>query len=676
MIVKKIRRKIIKTNIRLRIQLLIVLITVTLIPIIAVSTTTYVTTIGKITELSLNNLKSDSYNTMNNLEVKIKSLDSTIKGVASQPAFLVGLEMANSVNAKMDTATYSGIQLSMRNVVEGSEGLIETMYLCNKNGKVIASAAKKSKTSGIVNFYDMQLFERIRKDTNNEVLVGNYITLKEANKKVIPVTKPVKSLAGFSGTITALVDYDKFFKLDKSKIKSEIIVLDSGFKIIYDTDNTKVNSKIPIKGAVYDENLTYMDSGIKKIAHLEKSGLANWTVCAQMSHSKVMLPVNQYILILIIVLVLSLLLATIISIIYSKYISKPVVELTTQIKKIEEGFLEVHFTEKSNISEINSLRNAFKKMVSNLNILISGISSASKEIDEMSALMYSEASESFEKSEYTQKSISNINVNIKNQADNTNYAAAEIKSLAAQIATTREHSNNVYNFLDRLNSSAERGKSQMDKLEANSTLNLQSISKMNEMIVGLQTQMQQINSITATIQSIAKQTQLLSLNARIEASRAGESGKGFAVVAEEIKELSNQTNSQAGVIRKMIESIVQNSNNLSMGFEEVSTGTDSQNSCISETKECFQHIQKNINNINTRLYNITDYLHEMDKQKDNLVLLVNQINNAAEEIANSSDDVHQYTKNNITSVKKVHEKSNIFKSLSKKLNSSVSLFKV
>ena len=66
----------------------------------------------------------------------------------------------------------------------------------------------------------------------------------------------------------------------------------------------------------------------------------------------------------------------------------------------------------------------------------------------------------------------------------------------------------------------------------------------------------------------------------------------------------------------------------------------------------------------------------MDKQKDNLVLLVDQINNAAEEIANSSDDVHQYTKNNITSVKKVHEKSNIFKGLSKKLNSSVGLFKV
>lgn len=676
MLVTRICRKIKNINIRLRIQLLIVLITVTLIPIIAVSTTTYITTIGKIKELSLNNLKSDSYNTMNNIEVKIKSLDSTIQGVASQPDFLVGLEMANSINAKMDTATYSGIQLSMKNVVEGSEGLIDTMYLCNKSGKVIASAAKKTKTSGIVKFYDMQLFERIKTDTKNEVIVGNCIILKEANKEVIPVTRAVKSLAGFSGTITALVDYDKFFKLDNNKIKSEIIILDSGFKVFLGTDNSKINSKNPIKGAVYNESITYTDSGIKKIAHLEKSGLANWIVCAQMNYNIVMQPVKQYILILIIVLVLSLLLAPIISIIYSKYISNPVVELTTQIKKIEEGFLEVDFNEKSNILEINSLRNAFKKMVSNLNTLISGISSASREIDEMSALLYSEASESFEKSEYTLKSVSNININIKNQADNTSYAAAEIKSLAEQIATTREHSNNVYNFLDGLNNSAERGKSQMDKLEANSTLNLQSISKMNKMIIGLQAQMQQINTITATIQSIAKQTQLLSLNARIEASRAGESGKGFAVVAEEIKELSNQPNSQAGVIRKMIESIVHNSNNLSMSFEEVSTGTDTQNSCINETKECFLEIKKNIDNINTRLFNITDYLHEMDKQKDNLVLLVDQINNAAEEIANSSDDVHQYTKNNISSVKKVHEKSNIFKNLSKKLNSSVGLFKV
>ncbi|ACL76445.1 methyl-accepting chemotaxis protein [Ruminiclostridium cellulolyticum] len=676
MSVTKICRKIKNTNIRLRIQLLIVLITVTLIPIIAVSTTTYITTIGKITELSLNNLKSDSYNTMSNIELKIKSLDSTIKGVASQTDFLVGLEMANSVNEKMDTVTYSGIQLSMKNVVEGSEGLIQTMYLCNKRGKVIATAAKRTKTAGVDDFYNMQLFESIKKDANNEVIVGNSIILKGANKKVIPVTRAVKSLAGFSGTITALVDYEKFFKFGKNQIESEIIILDSGLKAFYGKDNNEINSKIPIKEAVDDENITYMDSGTKKIAHLYKSDLTNWIVCAQMDYSKVMLPVKQYILILIIVLVLSLLLAAFISIFYSKYISSPVVELTRQIKKVEDGFLEVHFEKRSNISEINSLTTAFENMVRNLNILISGISSASKEIDEMSALMYSEASESFEKSEFTQKSISNINVNIKDQADNTSNATVEIKSLAEQIATTREHSNNVYNFLDRLNNSAKRGKSQMDKLEANSTLNLQSISKMNEMIIGLQTQMKQINTITAAIQSVAKQTQLLSLNARIEASRAGESGKGFAVVADEIKELSIQTNSQAGVIRNMIESIVQNSNNLTKGFEEVSKGTDSQNSCINETKDCFLEIKKNIDNINSRLFNITDYLQEMDKQKDNLVLLVNQINNAAVEIAHSSDHVHEYTKNHIISVKKVHEKSNIFKSLSQKLNSSVGLFKV
>jgi methyl-accepting chemotaxis protein len=674
--ISNIYNKIKSANIRLRVQLLIVLLTVILIPIIAISITTYITTIGKITELSLNNLKSDSYNTMKTIDVKINSLDSTIKGVSSQTNFLVGLEMANSTSGKMDTSIYSTIQLSMKNVVEGSDGLIETMYLCDKNGKVLVTGSKSFKTADINNFYDIGQFEKIKASVKNDVVVGTPFVSQELKKKVIPVTRKVNSLAGFSGTITALVNFDNFFKLDRDKLKSEIIVSDGDLNIISNQNDNGKDNKIAIGQYTNKEEVTYMDSGVKKIAHLEKSSITGWVICAQMNYSKVMSPVRQYTLILLIVAACSLLLAVFISVGYSKYISMPVVELTQQIKKIEEGYLEVNFKKESNISEINSLRRAFDKMVSYLNTLISDISTASKEIDKMSAVMYQETSNSFEKSEYTQNSIMNINTNIKNQADNTNYAAEGIQNLAKEIATTRELSKKVYSFLANLNTSAEGGKTQMDKLETNSNLNLHNISVMNEMITELQTEMKQINNITAAIQNIAKQTQLLSLNARIEASRAGEAGKGFAVVADEIKDLSNQTNSQAAIVRRLIESIVINSNNLCECFSEVRKGTELQNDCVNETEECFMKIQHNIDNINTQLHNITDYLLEMDNQKDNLVMLVKQINIEALEIANNSDHVQQYTRDHMTSIKKVHEKSNVFKNLSQSLNTSVSIFKV
>ncbi|MHB8062882.1 MAG: methyl-accepting chemotaxis protein, partial [Ruminiclostridium sp.] len=108
--IANLHKKIISSKNTLRTQLLIVLVLVTLIPIIAIGTSTYITTIGKITDLSLNTLKTNSYNTMNNIDVKINSIDSIIKGVSSQPNFLVGLEMVNSSNKELDTVIYSSIQ--------------------------------------------------------------------------------------------------------------------------------------------------------------------------------------------------------------------------------------------------------------------------------------------------------------------------------------------------------------------------------------------------------------------------------------------------------------------------------------------------------------------------------------------------------------------------------------
>ncbi|MHB8062883.1 MAG: methyl-accepting chemotaxis protein, partial [Ruminiclostridium sp.] len=552
-------------------------------------------------------------------------------------------------------------------------------------GRIIAAGSKNYKDFKNKFFYDIALFENIKTLQKDEITVGKPFLSEELKKEVIPVTKAVRSLAGFAGCITVLVDYNNFFSFIKNeKSNNEIMILDDNMNILYHQDDEKIKQKIQdkdfleqIKQKNGDDHVTYNDGDVKKVLYMNKSKLSNWIICSQTDYSIVMSPVREYILVISIVIIVSLVITLIVSIIYSKNLAQPVVELTKQMKKVEEGYLEFEHTDsKSNIYEINSLRNTFYKMVLNLNNLISKISSSSKNIDIMTSEMYEDACKSIEQSEYTQKSVLNIDENIRKQAVDTNYAKEGIESLAKQIATSRELSQNVYSYLGLLNTSTENGKGQIDNLESKSLLNLENTNIMRTVVSELQTEIKQINTITATIQNIAKHTHLLALNATIEASRAGEAGRGFSVVAQEIKSLSEQTSTQANTIRNMIDKTVKNAIRLTDSFKEVSEGTDSQNKSVNETKNSFLEITDYIENINKQLYNITDYFQEMDSQKDNLVLLVHQINASAVEIAENSNYVQQYTEEQLISIKKVHDNSNAFNSLTKNLNKSVEIFKI
>ncbi len=680
-ITTKIKRK--QKGYTLKSQLLAVLIIVTLIPIIAIGSSTYISTIGKITDISLNTIKTSSYNAKNNIDVKLNSIDSVIKGVSSQPALLVALETVNNTG-NLENEIYSNIQLSMKNVVDSSNKLIATMYLCDSKGKIIASGSRDHKLYKDKYFYDLKLLNQI-KNGKDKLIVGRPFYSEELKRLIIPLAKPVRSLAAFSGIITVYVDYNSFFNFIADLTgQNEFIILDSNKEIIYPQNSDRIQTKITDKSLIdyvseknSSDHITYVDENIEKVIYKNKSDVSDWIICAQTKSSNVMASVREYVLLLIFAILGTLIVTLLVSIVYSNHISKPVIELTKQMSKIEEGCFElVQSRNKINILEINLLSESFYTMASNLKNLIKDISSASKEIESMSCVMYESACSSIGQSEETWGSVERINNNIKKQAVDTNYVAEGIQSLANQIATSKELSDNVNSFLVLLNRSADYGKAQINNLESISALNLKNTKVMNDVIVQLKNQMNHINTITAAIQNIAKQTHLLALNATIEASRAGESGKGFSVVAQEIKNLSEQTNTQAGSIRIMIDNIVKNTILLTDSYKEVNEGSDLQNVSVKHSKNSFSEITGYIESINDQMCDINKHLLQIDSHKDNLVQLVNHINAAASEIAEDSVQVQKYTREQLISVNRLHQDSNTFNVMAAQLKKSVQIFRI
>ncbi|MGL4476821.1 MAG: methyl-accepting chemotaxis protein, partial [Aeromonas veronii] len=188
------------------------------------------------------------------------------------------------------------------------------------------------------------------------------------------------------------------------------------------------------------------------------------------------------------------------------------------------------------------------------------------------------------------------------------------------------------------------------------------VEQASNIIQELEKNAQEINTILSTIQGIAEQTNLLALNAAIEAARAGEQGRGFAVVADEVRVLSQRTHSSTVEIRNMIETLQRN--------------TQGAVSTMHEGQLLAQNSVDDANNATHALEQITTSINQISD-------MATQISSAAEEQRAVTDEVSR----NIQAVKDVSDElavdadssrhlSEQLKNISGELSNQVGMFRI
>lgn len=264
----------------------------------------------------------------------------------------------------------------------------------------------------------------------------------------------------------------------------------------------------------------------------------------------------------------------------------------------------------------------------------------------------------------------------ESQANYTSDLSENMSAFVSTIEASVSQSENMKDYSSRVRGMTNEG----------TTLMQDSVSQMTEIdrivqqsVAGmrtLDTKSGEVSKLITVIEDIAEQTNLLALNAAIEAARAGEQGKGFAVVADEVRKLSEQVSHSVGDITVIVDSMQKESTdaviNLESGYAEVTKGTAQ----IQKTGETFGQIAASVEQMEETVKDIAEKLAANRAQTIKMQSSVEEIASVSEESAAGIEQTSASAQQSNSTMQEVSASSQELKGLAETLSGLVERFEL
>ncbi len=571
--------------------------------------------------------------------MKIQEIPATLNSVANAIEKEINIPLAISKSMAQNHFTNKWIRQGEPDT--SLPDVIEYLNISQTENNAITSYIVSGKTK---NYYtpkgisrqvkpgsDDWFFNFIKSTKTYSLDIDIDVKLKKSALFINYRTTDGSSVAGIGMGINQVVDLVKNYQIGENGL---VYITDPEGKIKIhpdplvqsDTDlNTYLGDTVA-KRLLNKKSTQVLETNKKEDAILSAHYIPslNWFIVAQIPTSEVTGPINASSLKLVGLNIIVAILLISVGLWVAMGVAKPVSNAARMLNTIASG--DADLTRKMSVTtgdEVGRLAKSFNNFISQLRVLIQSVSINAVSVSD-AAHELSDAAKSTEQ-------------NTENQQQSVDMVAAAINQMGATVQEISKNAHDTADSAKRAAINSQDGQAVVNTTVAGINSLYEKVQSASNVIETLAKDVGEISSILAVIQGISEQTNLLALNAAIEAARAGEQGRGFAVVADEVRTLAKRTQESTEEINNMIHKL---QNGAQEAVSAMNAGIETAQDSVTSADSAGQSLLQITNAINS----ISDLSIQVATATEQQSSVVEDLNNHILNIKEMSDNTAEQTR--------------------------------